>query len=98
MCNQFFVVDIIVRDDDSTMRAVLKHPLIGFWGQVMKTSKEKLDEEILEPSFLADPSNRVKVVDKHIFSIINEGRAQQCGCTKADALRMKKYWGYIIEK
>ena len=27
--NHFFVIDIIVSDDDSTMRAVLKHPSKG---------------------------------------------------------------------
>ena len=96
--NRFFTVDIIVSDGNSTMRAVLKHPLIGVRGQVLKTSKGKLDEEIPEPSFLADPSHCVNVVAKHIFSIVNKIRAQRCGCTKADALRIKKYWGYMIKK
>ena len=27
--NHFFIIDVIVSDDDSTMKAVLKHPLIG---------------------------------------------------------------------
>ena len=88
--NRYFIVDVIIGDDnDSTMRAVLKHPLIGVRVQFLKTSKGKLDEEIPEPSFLADPSHRVKVVYKHIFSIVNESRAQRCGWTKADALRFK---------
>ena len=84
--NRAFIVDVIVSDDDITMRAVLKNPLIGVWGQVLKTYKGKLDEEIPEPSILADPSHRVKVVARHIFSIFNESRAQRCGCIKADAL------------
>ena len=84
--NRFFIVDVIISDDDSTMQALLKHPLIGVQGQVLKTSKGKLDEEIPEPSFLADPSHRMKVVAKHIFSIVNKNRAQRCGCTKSDAL------------
>ena len=42
--NQFFIIDVIVSDEDITMQAVLKHPLIGVRGQVMKTSKGKLDE------------------------------------------------------
>ena len=65
--DQFFIVDVIVSDNDSTMRTVLKHPLIGVRGQVLKSSKGKLDEEIPEPSFLADPYHRVKVVAKHIY-------------------------------
>ena len=95
--NQFFIVDVIVSDDDSTMQAVLKHPLIGVRGQVLKTSKVKIDEETPEPSFLADPSHRVKVVAKHIFSIANKRSAQQFGCTKAVALQLKKDWGYMIK-
>ena len=53
--DQLFIVDVIVSDNDSTMLAVLKHPLIGVRGHVLKSSKGKLDEEIPEPSFLADP-------------------------------------------
>ena len=96
--NRFFIIDIIVSDDDSMIRAVLKHPSKGAQGQVLKSSKGNLHEDIPEPSFLADPSHRVKVVAKHIFSIVNESRDLRCGCTKADALRLKKYWGYMIKK
>ena len=95
--NRFFVIDIIVSNDESTMRAVLKHPSKGAQGQVLKSLKGKLREDITEPSFLADPSHRMKVVAKHIFSIVNESRDLQCGCTKADALRLKKDWGYTIK-
>ena len=96
--NRFFIIDVFVSDDDSTMRAVLNHPLIGVWGQVLRTHKGKLDEEIQETSFLAYPFHRVKVVAQHIFSIVNESRDQRCGCTKADSLRIKKDWGYTIKK
>ena len=95
--NRFFIIDVIVRNDDRKIRAVLKHPSIGVRGQIMKSSKGKLDEEIPEPSFLADTSHRVKVVANHIFSIVNGSRAQRCGCTKADALQLNKYWGYTIK-
>ena len=91
--NRFFIIDVIVSDDDSMMRAVLKHPSIGVRGQVLKTSKGELDVQIPEPSFLADPSHRIKVVTKHIFYIVNDSKAQRCGCTRADALPLKKYWG-----
>ena len=96
--NRFFIVDVIVSDDDSTIRSGLKHPSIGVRGQVLKKSKGKLDEEIPEPSFLAYPSHRMKVVAKRIFSIVNESRAQRCGCTKADAFRINTYWGYTIKR
>ena len=64
----------------------------------MKSSKGKLDDEIPEPSFLAYPSHFVKVVAKQIFSIVNNGKAQQCVCTNADAVTIKKYWGYMMKK
>ena len=95
--NHFFIIYGIVSNDDSTMRAVLKHPSKGARGQVLKSPKGKLHEDVPEPSFLADPSHRVKVVAKHILSIANESRDLQCGYTKADALRLKKYWGYMIK-
>ena len=47
--NRFFAVDVIVSDDDSTMQDVLNHHLIGVRGQVLKTPKIKLDEEIPDP-------------------------------------------------
>ena len=84
--NHFFIIDVIVSDDDSTMRAVLKHPSICARGQVLKTSKGKLDVQIPEPYFLEDPSHCIHVVAKHIFYIVNDSKAQRCGCTKADAL------------
>ena len=95
--NHFFIIDVIVSNDDSIIQAVLNHQPIDFLGQVQKSSKGKLDEEIPDPSFLADPSHHVKVVAKHIFSIVNESRAQRCGCTKSDAFRLKKDWGYMIK-
>ena len=90
--NRLFIIYFVVRNNDSTMQAVLKHISKGERGQVLNSSKGKIDEEIPDPSFLADPSHCMKVVAKHIFSIVNKIRAQRCGCTKADALRLKKYW------
>ena len=70
---------------------------LGVRGQFMKSPKVNLDEEIPELSFLAYTPHHVKVVDKHIFSIVNKSRAQRCGCSKAYALRIKKDWGYMIK-
>ena len=47
--NRLFIIDVIIRYDDSTMRAVLKHPSKGAQGQVLKSSKVKLHDEIPEP-------------------------------------------------
>ena len=40
--NRFFIIDVIVSNNDSTMRAVIKHPYKGARGQVLKSSKGKL--------------------------------------------------------
>ena len=96
--NRFFIIDVIVSDDDSTMQAVLKHPSKGARVQVLKSSKGKHHTEIPEPSFLVDPSHRVKVVAKHVFSIVNESRDLRCGCTKADALPAQKILGVHDKK
>ena len=94
--NRFFIIDVIVINDDSTIQYVIKRPSQGARVQVLKSSKEKLDEEIPYPSYLADTSHRVKVVAKHIFSVVNKSNAQRCGCTKVDALQINKDWGYMI--
>ena len=78
------------------MQAVLNHPLIGARVQVLKSSKVKVDTEIPVPSFPADPSHYVKFVAKHIFSMVNYGKAHWCGRTNADALKLKKNWGCMI--
>ena len=80
--NCFFIIDAIVRNDDSTMRAVLKNPSIGFRGQVLNSFKGTLDGEIPEPSFLAYPSHRMKIVAKHIFSIVKVNRVRNVGAPK----------------
>ena len=59
--NCFFIIHVIVSNNDSTMRTVLKHPLIGVRGKVMKSSEGKNDE---------GTSLCVKLVAKHIFSMV----------------------------
>ena len=56
--NRFLIIDVIVSNDDRTMRAVLKHSSIGVRGQVLKVSKGKIGEEIPEPYFFSDPPHR----------------------------------------
>ena len=44
--NCLFIIDVIFSNDYSTMRAVLKHPYKGARGQVLKSFKGNIDEEI----------------------------------------------------
>ena len=76
-------VEFIVSDDDSTMRAHLKH--IG-------NDKGKLPINVLEPTFLCDPSHRVKVMVKDIFGFALS-RKTKSECEKIDALRLKSITG-----
>ena len=54
--NRFFIIAITVSDNVSTRQAVRKHPSIGVRGQVLKTPKGKIDEEISET--LRDPYHK----------------------------------------
>ena len=92
-----FIIHVIVSNNKSIMGDMLNHPSIGARGQVLKSSRGKIDEKISASSFLADPSHRMIVFSRHIFSIVNNGTAQRCGCTNADAIRIKKDWGYMIK-
>ena len=75
---------------------VIKHASNGSQSQAMRSSKGKFYKEIPVPYFLVDTSHLIKVFAEHIFSIVNDGKAQRCGCTKAYALRLNKDWGYIV--
>ena len=76
-------VEFIVSDDDSTMRAHLKH--IG-------NDKGKLPINVLEPTFLCDPSHRVKVMVKDIFGLALSSKTKS-ECEKIDAVRLKSIMG-----
>ena len=93
-----FIIYAIISDCDSEMQAVLKHSPRGSHGQVIKSSKGKIYEEIPVSSFLPDPFHHVKFAAKHIFSVVNDSKDQRCRCTKVDDLRINKNWGYMIKQ
>ena len=76
-------VEFIVSDNDSTMHAHLKH--IG-------NDKGKLPMNVIEPTFLCDPSHRVKVMVKDIFGLALSSKTKS-ECEKIDALRLKNITG-----
>ena len=82
------VLKSIVSDDDSTMRALLKHP--------KNHKRGKLNPEIPEPTWLADPSHRTKVVAKYIFNLATLPKIKST-CTKIDAVRVKKDFGCMLK-
>ena len=82
------VLKAIVADDDSSMRALLRHP--------HNNPKGKLPLEMPEPEWLADPSHRTKVVAKAFYALAYLPKSQST-CTKVDAMRLKRYFGYMIK-
>ena len=82
-------VEFIVSDDDSTMRAHLHH--------VGTIKNGKLPIYVFAPSFLCDPSHRIKVMVKDIFGLALMSNSKS-ECEKIDTLRLKKYIGCWIGK
>jgi len=64
--NGLVYVSYIVSDDDLTMRAHFQHESSG--------PKEKLDDDIPQPSFCADPSYRIKVMSKPIDEFVTKAK------------------------
>mmetsp|Transcript_37363 Transcript_37363/g.54638 ORF Transcript_37363/g.54638 Transcript_37363/m.54638 type:complete len:456 (-) Transcript_37363:846-2213(-) len=105
-------IEKIVADDDSSMKALVRHSyeekekenhLFPLWswpctseGQ-KKTSTCMLPLHIPEPKWLADPTHRTKVVGKRFFDLLKKGKKFST-ITKADCLRMKKYYGYFLKQ
>ena len=75
--NRTICVEFIVSDDDSTMRAHLQHACNYKHG--------KLPNDTTEPSFLADPSHRIKVMRKEAFKLALQSK-QSSGCELNDTL------------
>ena len=58
--------------------------------------RRRLLIEIPEPEWLADPSHWTKVITKSIFNLANASK-KISSCTKIDAIRFKKYVGYMLK-
>ena len=57
----------------------------------------KLPDTIIQPTFLADPSHRIKVMCKPIFGMISETKDPD-KCKTVDATRIKRYASYYIRQ
>ena len=87
--NKQLTLKAIVADDDLVIRSLLRYT-----STVNKGGK--LPKKILEPEWLADPSHRTKVIAKSIFHLANVSKNIR-SCTKIDAIRFKKYVGYMLK-
>ena len=109
--NQRFTCSIIVSDDNSTMKSILKHS----WEEKIKAGRMTVDEwpknnqnrpkkdngrlplDIPEPKFLADFNHRVKTVGKAIFALAALPK-RDSDVSKELAVRMKSYWGMMLKQ
>ena len=80
--NKVFVREIVT-DDDTIMRANLKH-----------TKKGKLHDKVPDPRFLAGPSYRVKVMVKSIFAKATKTKDSN-NIKTIDTIRLKKISGLL---
>eukprot|EP00978_Attheya_sp_CCMP212_P000038 scaffold106_cov71-Attheya_sp.AAC.1 len=109
--NEGYAIEFIVADDDSTMKSILRYSwdeLISA-GKMRKEDYPRYENggkkkdygrlplNYLLPHFLADPGHRQKCVAKPIFGLAKASAAKS-EATMVDALRIKKYWGYMIKQ
>ena len=78
----------IVVDNDSSMRALLRHP--------DNNPKGRLLLEIPESEWLSDPSHRTKIVEKPFYLLASLPKSQST-CTNVDDIRLKRYFGYMMK-
>jgi hypothetical protein len=114
-CQHGFIVGFIIADDDSSMRATLKHSYkhlsatmpgfvwpcatpkeVGKLGAKLRDTG-KLPLDVPQPKWLADPTHQTKVVASRFFSLLKQGKGSS-SISKADCLRLKKYWGYMLKQ
>ena len=87
--NKKLTLKTIVADDDSTTRALLLH-------MITINKRGRLPIEIPESKWLTESSHRTKIIVKSIFNLANASKNIR-SCTKIDAIRFKKYVGYILK-
>ena len=111
-----FIVGCIVADDDSSMKALVRHSYTerqandpnykwprlrpkkpGTLGSKLRDTG-KLPLEVPEPTWLADPTHRTKVVASRFFGLKSKGKKESCGIGAADCLRLKLYWGFMVKQ
>ena len=104
-----FFISRIVCDDDSSLRANLQHSwrkLIEAgkmredeWPRTEKNYRKRdygqLPLHIPAPTFLADPTHRIKVFAKYLFKLAKKPGSK---CGRGEALQMKRYIGYWLKK
>ena len=84
--------EYIVSDGDNKIKNCLTHPEKRPTGK--KNIGGRLPAEIPVPKWFADPTHRAKCVAGAFFDLVKVHKKM----TKLDALRLKKYYSYYINK
>ena len=115
--NRGFIIGTIISDDDSNMRATLKHKNnINKSGRLPVSFCVTLflifslnciliimfiivlsQNNLPEPTFLADPTHRVKVFANWVYKLAT-AKMSISKVKKSHAERLKKYWGSFIKQ
>ena len=109
--NKKYTIATIISDDDSTMKANLKHSLkekvsAGLmqkheWPKTkkgnFKADHGRLPLDIEEPAFLADFNHRVKTVGKRFYELAKASK-KKSGVDTGLARRMKLNWGTMMKQ
>ena len=106
-----FTCDVIISDDDSTIKSNLKHSYTEKvekgtmkkceWPKTKKGGKVsdngRLPLDIPEPEFLADFNHRVETVGKEYFALVVKAKKKSMVDTKL-ATRLKYYEGSMLRQ
>ena len=109
---QQVVLDLIVIDDDSSIRSKLKWnnedhmknhntttvPKVQSQAGLWPTrpNKGRIPGDIPEPTFGADPNHRTKLVGKEVYGLARRNKSETYTMTEMDAYRLKRNYGYMI--
>jgi len=108
------VVGRIVTDDDSTIKAKLKHSnntwmeknnttikprIINSNGnEVVRPDYGEIPGHMPEPSFDADPNHRKKLVGKVLWALASKNVKDKKTMTKCDAMRLQRYYSFMARQ
>jgi len=108
------VVERIITDDDSTIKAKLKWSnqtwmtknnsnvqprMINSKGnEVARPDHGEIPGHMPEPSFDADPNHRKKLVGKQLWALAAKNVKEKKTMTKCDAMRLQRYYSFMARQ
>ena len=109
--DNFVVIDTLITDDDSSMKAKLKWSnddymlntntterpkIVNKNGNLYRPNHGALTRHIPEPKFMADPNHRKKTLNGELYRHFKKRKAERSGLTKVDILRIVTNFAYMV--